>query len=114
VRSVLAVRPLSRNALVIRNVAHCILQHQHVPPFTTYTDEDFRACVTKLCYLAMVNHHFQDNLDAYIKPDNVEDPNGVISSEYFNRQLLSAAAFFGIMSVVQNLCDRGFYHCRYL
>lgn len=110
VRFVLGLRPLSHIALVIRNVAHRILQHQEGP---IYTDEQLRSCVTKLCHLARVNAHIDTNYGSYIDPPDEVDAQSVISSEYFNQQLLNAAAFFGITEMVEDLCSRGFYHHIY-
>ncbi|KAF1987327.1 hypothetical protein K402DRAFT_420546 [Aulographum hederae CBS 113979] len=109
-RCVLALRPPSRNALIIRSIAHRILQHQLEPHSTDYTDEDFRACVTKLCHLIIIHEHFQLNRYDYMEPQVAEDPNSLPSSDYFHQQLLSAASFFGFVGMVEDLCHQGFYH----
>jgi hypothetical protein len=108
VRSVLAAQPVSLNALIIRTVAHRILQQQH----ESYTDNDFTTCIIKLCALAMANGHLNpsSNWSSYIAPLEIGDQADLISSRYFNQQLLSAVAYFGIMSTARNLCEQGFLH----
>ncbi|KAF2667422.1 hypothetical protein BT63DRAFT_456721 [Microthyrium microscopicum] len=112
VRCVLGARSASPEIFIIHNVARGILEHQDELYSSRYTDEQFRACVRKLCNLSFANLHFHLNVNKYMQRHPVDNPNGILLSKYFTQQLLSAAAFLGMMPLVQALCDQDFnYYC---
>jgi hypothetical protein len=101
--SVLTARPLSFHSLIIRAVADRILHHQ----YNDYTNEDFREFVTKLCWLPVLSLHFAKNAKTYLRPCQEFMLEDVISSVYFKKQLLSAAAYVGDQSMVKELAEQG-------
>lgn len=107
-RVVLSMWHSSTHAAVIKSIAIRLLEYPQSPPVTRPTDEEIRACVGKLCSLALSKFHFQINLATYIEPASDVDLGSITSSRYFQEQLLSVAAFFGITSLVRDLFDQGY------